>query len=103
MAESMDFSDMFRKTDAEPGRSFPTKPRLTSSGTRRQATVEASENVPPTNHESVCGLNEADKDSMTYVRNSLRDLGHDIQAKDLSQPALKAIEMLFKEVGDGDC
>lgn len=95
MSESMDFSDMFRRTDGDSAKQAPTKPRLTSMKRAPEEGVSFSqENVPPTQQQI-----NAESDSMVYVKNTLRNMNHDLQTKDLTPAALKAIEMLFSEKG----
>lgn len=99
MSETMDFSDMFRG-DGET--KHVSKPRLTSmkraqvdanTGTNSQNATHIQENIPP-----VQQTNNAESDSMAYVKNALKNLNIDVQTSDLSHAALQAIEMLYKEV-----
>ena len=94
MSESMDFSDMFRRTDGESAKQATMKSRTVS--TKRASAEEMQdiqENVPPAVQQNI-----TESDSMVYVKNTLRNMNHDLQSKDLSPPALQAIEMLFSEV-----
>ena len=90
MSESMDFSDMFRRSDAESSKTSNAK--SLQSFLNSKEVMPAQENLPPNQQ------NFAENDSMTYVKNTLKNMNHDIQVADLSKSALKAIEMLYTEV-----
>lgn len=91
----MDFTDMFRRSESEGTKPGADKARshlaYKSAGEEGSATQE--------NHPPVQQQNYAESDSMVYVKNTLKNMNHPIQAKDLSQAALQAIEMLYSEVG----
>lgn len=92
----MDFSDMFRPDAGRP----VSKPRLNTAKRTPAAAEETQvqqENQPPkSNIQSSVSL--ADSESLAYIKNSLRNMNFDIQEKDLTQPAVRAIEMLYSEV-----
>lgn len=89
----MDFSDMFRRTDDTNAKLAGTKPRLNSTRSTPEGDMTTvQENVPPTQQH-----NCAESDSMAYVKNTLRNMNHDLQTKDLTPAALQAIEMLYSE------
>lgn len=92
MSESMDFTDMFRRSDGEGAKPISEKPRP-NVASKALSDTEAQENHPPAHQQ-----NAAESDSMVYVKNTLKNMNHPIQTKDLSQAALQAIEMLYSEV-----
>lgn len=90
--ESMDFTDMFRRTDEGTSKQAPTKSRLVSQKNSSEEDASNSQNTPPTSQQT-----SADGDSMAYVTNMLRNMNHDVKSTDLTPSALKAIEALFAE------
>ena len=90
MSESMDFSDMFRRSDQEVSKNVGGK-SLTDHLNAKNASVPMQENIPPMN-------NYAEHDSLAFVKNTLKGMNIELSSNDLSKPALKAIEMLISEV-----